>query len=57
LGIGNFRIWWKYVLVTCLIAAAVLYAASFMPSLQKYYKQEHFNFSIIFWSPVLTCRL
>ena len=44
LSIGNFRIWWKYVLVTCLIAAAVLFAVSFVPSLQKYYKQEHFNF-------------
>jgi len=44
LGIGNFRIWWKYVLVTWLIAAVVLYAVSFMPSLQKYYKQEHLNF-------------
>ena len=52
LGIGNFRIWWKYVLVTCLIAAAVLYAASFMPSLQKYYKQEHFNFLHYF---LVTC--
>ena len=44
LGIGNFRIWWKYVLVTCLISAAVLYACSFVPSLQKYYKQDNFNF-------------
>ena len=44
LGIGNFRIWWKYVLITCLIAAGVLYACSFIPSLQKYYKQENINF-------------
>jgi membrane protease YdiL (CAAX protease family) len=44
LSIGDFRIWWKYVLVTCLIAAAVLYAASFMPALQKYYKQDNLHF-------------
>ena len=36
LNIGSPRIWLKYVLVTCLISAAVLYAASFVPSLQKY---------------------
>jgi membrane protease YdiL (CAAX protease family) len=48
LGIGDFRIWWKYVLITCLVAAAVLYAGLFFPSLQKYYKQEHFNFAHYF---------
>jgi len=44
LGLGNFKLWWKYVAVACVISAVVLYAASFAPSLQKYYKQEHFNF-------------
>jgi CAAX amino terminal protease family. len=44
LNFGSPRVWLKYVLVTCLISAAVLYAASFVPSLQKYYKQDNFNF-------------
>jgi membrane protease YdiL (CAAX protease family) len=44
LRIGNPRIWVKYVLVICLVSAAVLYAASFSPSLQSYYQMEKFNF-------------
>jgi membrane protease YdiL (CAAX protease family) len=44
LRIGNIRVWGKYVLVICLISAAVLFAASFIPSLQKYYKQDSFSF-------------
>ncbi len=43
LRIGNFRVWGKYVLVICLISAAVLFAASFIPSLEKYYKQDSFS--------------
>ena len=54
LSIGSPRIWLKYVLVTCLISAAVLYAASFVPSLQKYYKQEHFNFLHYFLTSCLS---
>ena len=44
LRIGNPRIWVKYVFVICLVSAAVLYVASFSPSLQKYYQMEKFNF-------------
>jgi uncharacterized protein len=44
LRIGNLRVWGKYVLVICVISAAVLFAASLLPSLQKYYKQDSFNF-------------
>ena len=44
LRIGNPRIWVKYVLVICLISAVILYAASFSPSLQSYYRMEKFNF-------------
>jgi membrane protease YdiL (CAAX protease family) len=44
LRMGNPRIWGKYVLIICLISAAILYAASFFPSLQSYYQMEKFNF-------------
>ena len=44
LGIGDFRVWWKYVVISCVIATIVLFAATFLPSLQNYYKQGDFNF-------------
>jgi membrane protease YdiL (CAAX protease family) len=44
LGIGNPRLWIKYLLVICPIAAVILLVASFMPSMQSYYKMENFNF-------------
>jgi uncharacterized protein len=44
LGLGEWRVWYKYVLITILVSAAVLFAASFNPELQKYYKQDNFNF-------------
>lgn len=40
---GNIRIWGFWVVVMCLISAAVLYASSFIPSLQVYYHTEKFN--------------
>jgi membrane protease YdiL (CAAX protease family) len=48
LGLGNWRVWIKYVLITCLISTVVLYAASFNHSLIKYYKQDNFNFTHYF---------
>jgi membrane protease YdiL (CAAX protease family) len=41
---GSPEIWGKYVLIICLISGLVLFAASFMPSLQKYYLMDNFNF-------------
>jgi membrane protease YdiL (CAAX protease family) len=40
---GNPRVWGFYTVVTCLIAAAILYASSFSTSLQSYYRQDDFN--------------
>ena len=40
---GNPRIWWFYVGVICLVAAAILYASSFNTSLQSYYRKDDFN--------------
>ncbi|MDD5038062.1 MAG: CPBP family intramembrane metalloprotease [Dehalococcoidales bacterium] len=40
---GSPRIWGLYVLVICLVAAAVLYAASFIPSLRSYYLMDEFK--------------
>jgi membrane protease YdiL (CAAX protease family) len=45
---GDVRIWWKYVLIICLIAALVLFIASFIPSLQNYYLKENFSFLTYF---------
>lgn len=44
LGIGKPQLWSKYLLVICPIAAVILLVASFMPSMQSYYKIENFNF-------------
>jgi membrane protease YdiL (CAAX protease family) len=40
---GNPRVWGFYVLVICLAAAAILYASSFIPSLQGFYRMEGFK--------------
>lgn len=45
---GNPRIWWKYVLVICVISAVILFIASFIPTLQNYYLEEKFNFLTYF---------
>jgi membrane protease YdiL (CAAX protease family) len=45
---GDVQIWWKYVLIICLIAALVLFIASFIPSLQNYYLKENFSFLAYF---------
>jgi membrane protease YdiL (CAAX protease family) len=44
LGTGSPKIWGFYVVVICLVAAAVLYASSFNTSLQSYYLDENFKF-------------
>jgi uncharacterized protein len=40
---GNVRIWGFYVIVICLIAAAILYASSYDPTLQHYYRMNNFK--------------
>lgn len=52
LGWGKPRIWWFYVAVTCAIAAAILYACSFITSLQDYYRQVDFSLLTYF---LLSC--
>ena len=41
---GSPRIWGFWVGVICLAAALILYASSFMPSLQSYYRMDDFRF-------------
>lgn len=43
LRLGIPRIWGFYVLVICLVAAAILYASSFIPSLQSFYRMDEFK--------------
>jgi len=40
---GNPGIWFGYVLITIAAAAIILWTASLLPSLQKYYTQPQFN--------------
>lgn len=40
---GSPRVWWPYVLITCVIAAVVLYASSFDASLKDYYIASEFS--------------
>ncbi len=41
---GNPGIWGKYVIIICVISGLILFTASFLPSLQKYYIMEKFSF-------------
>lgn len=45
---GSPRIWGFYTVIICLIAAAVLFASSFSPALQSYYRDKGFNFITYF---------
>lgn len=45
LRLGKPRIWGKYVFITCLAAAVILFAASFIPALQGYYVKADFSFA------------
>ncbi len=47
---GNPRIWGFWVIITCILAAIILYAVSFMPSLQDYYKVGEFKFGNYVWT-------
>jgi len=47
---GSPRIWGFYVLIICLVAAAVLYASSLSPSLQDYYREVDFSFAVLFFT-------
>lgn len=40
---GSPKIWGFYVLVICLASAVILYASSFIPSLQSYYRMDDFK--------------
>ena len=53
LGLGSPRIWGFYVVVICVIAAAILYASSYSPSLQSYYLDADFKFFSYLWSQCL----
>jgi uncharacterized protein len=48
LRFGNPRIWGFWVGLICLVAAVTLYASSFMPSLQNYYRMGGFKFPSYF---------
>ena len=41
---GEPRVWGKYVLIACIVAALLLFVASFIPSLQVYYVKTDFSF-------------
>ncbi|MFH1032806.1 MAG: CPBP family intramembrane glutamic endopeptidase [Chloroflexota bacterium] len=43
LRFGNVKAWGFHTVLTCLIAAPVLYAASYVPTLRNYYTMESFN--------------
>jgi membrane protease YdiL (CAAX protease family) len=43
LRIGDWRLWCRYVVVTCLVAVPVLYAASRLNSLHSYYSVSDFD--------------
>jgi membrane protease YdiL (CAAX protease family) len=51
---GSPRIWGFWVVVVCLIAAIILYASSFTPSLQSYYRMGDFNFLTYFLTSCLS---
>ncbi len=51
---GNPRIWGFYTVVTCLIAAIILYASSFDTALQSYYRNADFNFLTYFLTSCLS---
>jgi len=53
LGIGSPKTWGFYVVVICVIAAAILYASSYSPSLQSYYLDADFKFFSYLWSQCL----
>ncbi len=54
LRLGSPRIWGFYVIITCIAAAIILYAVSFMPSLQTYYQMENFKFTTYFWTSCIS---
>lgn len=41
---GETRVWGKYVLITCIVAALLLFIATFIPALQGYYLKTDFSF-------------
>jgi len=45
---GSPRIWGFWVGVICLAAAVILYASSFSPTLQSYYRMDDFKFLVYF---------
>jgi membrane protease YdiL (CAAX protease family) len=47
---GSPRLWWPWVAIICLIAAAVLYASSFSTSLKNYYLKDNFTMLTYFWT-------
>ncbi len=51
---GNPRVWWPYVVITCVAAAVILYAATFVPSLQKYYQATDFRFIALLFTSCLS---
>ncbi|MFC1944652.1 lysostaphin resistance A-like protein [Chloroflexota bacterium] len=44
LRLGSPRIWGFYVFIICLAAAAILFASSYIPSMQNYYRMDEFSF-------------
>ena len=51
---GSPRIWGYYVLIICLASAVVLFAAAYMPALQKYYRLGQFKFAPFFLTSCLS---
>ncbi len=54
LRFGSPRIWGFYVIIVCLLAAIILYASSFITSLQSYYQMEDFKLSVYFLTNCLS---
>jgi uncharacterized protein len=48
LRIGNFKVWWLYVAVTCIIAFPILYFMSSDPAYRSYYHIQQYN--LLFYS-------
>jgi len=54
LRLGDFKIWGKYVLITCVIGAPILYFTSKMEAFELYYAKEAFSLSFYSWTTIIT---
>jgi uncharacterized protein len=54
LRLGRLRLWGFYACIICLAAAVILYASSYNPSLQSYYRMDEFKFFNYFLTSCLS---